>query len=91
MFYAVITKDKPGALQVRIANRDAHLAYINETGVVMQAGPFLDQQEQMCGSLLILDVPTLEDAQSWAANDPYAKADLLESVVVQAWKRVVSK
>jgi len=91
MFFAVITKDKAGALEVRMANRDAHLAYIQETGVVMQAGPFLDENEQMCGSLLILDVPSLQDAKDWASNDPYAKADLFQSVTVQAWKRVVSK
>lgn len=91
MFFAVITKDKSGALEVRMANRDAHLAYINETDVVMQAGPFLDDAGQMCGSLLILDVPTLADAQAWAAGDPYAKAGLFESVQIQAWKRVVAK
>ena len=37
-----MTKDKPGALQTRMDNRDAHLAYIAETGVVEMAGPVLD-------------------------------------------------
>lgn len=91
MFFAVITKDKSGALDLRMANRDAHLTYIAETGVVRQAGPFLDEAGQMCGSLIVLDVPTLEAAKAWAENDPYAKADLFEDVRVQAWKRVISE
>ncbi|MEM6312187.1 MAG: YciI family protein, partial [Pseudomonadota bacterium] len=42
MRFALMTKDKPGALQTRLDNREAHLAYIEETGVVEMAGPVLD-------------------------------------------------
>ena len=49
MRFALITTDKPGALDIRKANRDAHLAYIAETGVVEMAGPFLDENAEMCG------------------------------------------
>lgn len=89
MRIALITRDRPGALPVRQANRDAHLAYIAETGVVEMAGPFLDPQGQMCGSLIILDVPDMAAAETWASNDPYAKADLFESVILQEWKKVI--
>ena len=37
MRFAIITKDKDGALQLRLNNREAHLAYIKETGVVEMA------------------------------------------------------
>ncbi len=90
MLFAIVTKDKPGALELRKANRDAHLAYIKASGVVTQAGPFLDEDGQMCGSLLILDLDSLKDAQGWAAQDPYALAGLFESVSVQAWNRVIA-
>lgn len=89
MFYAVICKDNPGQLEVRKANREAHLAYISETGVVAQAGPFLDDAGDMCGSLVILDVADLDAAKTWAAGDPYAKAGLFENVSIQPWKRVI--
>ena len=56
MLYAVICTDKPGHLDVRKANRDAHLAYIKSSGVVVQAGPFLNDASEMYGSLLVLDV-----------------------------------
>lgn len=89
MRYALITKDKPGALQTRLDNRDAHLAYIKETGVVEMAGPFLDVGGDMCGSLIVLQIDDLNTAQHWADNDPYAKAGLFESVTITAWKKVI--
>ncbi len=89
MKFAVMCTDKPGALQIRLDTRAEHLAYIEQTGVVEQAGPFLNEAGEMCGSLLILEVADLAAAQAWADGDPYAKADLFESVTVQAWKRVI--
>jgi hypothetical protein len=89
MRFALMTTDKAGALDVRLANRDAHLAYIKETGVVEQAGPCLDAERQMSGSLIILDVVDLAAAQAWADNDPYAKAGLFQSARLTEWKKVI--
>ncbi|TMV94146.1 YciI family protein [Thioclava sp. BHET1] len=88
MYFAVICRDKPGALQIRKDNREAHLAYIAETGVVFMAGPFIEDGE-MRGSLVILEVADLAAAQDWAANDPYAKAGLFAESSVQEWKKVI--
>jgi uncharacterized protein YciI len=89
MLYAIICIDKPGALEVRKANRDAHLAHIGGAGeAIVQAGPFLDSDGAMCGSLLIYQ-GDLAGAQAWAAADPYAVAGLFESVEVRAWKKVI--
>ena len=88
MLYAVICKDKPGALQTRLDTRAAHLAYIEATGLVKMAGPFLEEG-QMCGSLVILDCDSLDAARAWAAGDPYAAAGLFDSVSVTEWKKVV--
>lgn len=89
MRFAIICTDKPGALQIRLDTRTEHLAYLSSTGVVEQAGPFLNAEGEMYGSLLILEVEDLAAAQEWAANDPYAKAGLFESVTIQAWKKVI--
>ena len=89
MRIALMTTDKSGALQIRRDNRDAHLAYIADTGVVEMAGPFLDAQGQMCGSLIVMDVADMAAAEAWAANDPYAKAGLFSDVRLQEWKKVI--
>ncbi|KIC38469.1 hypothetical protein RA27_18625 [Ruegeria sp. ANG-R] len=88
MLIALIARDKSGALQTRLDNRAAHLAYIEETGVVAQAGPLLDG-DSMIGSLIILDVEDLAAAQNWAANDPYALAGLFDAVELIPWKKVI--
>ncbi|MCI5113041.1 MAG: YciI family protein [Marivita sp.] len=89
MLVALIARDKAGALETRKANREAHLAYIEATGVVDQAGPLLDETDQMIGSLVILNVADMAAASDWADNDPYAKAGLFESVDLIPWKRVI--
>ena len=89
MLIALICTDKQGALETRKSNRDAHLAYIAETGVVTMAGPLLDDAGEMAGSLVILDVADKAAAQNWADNDPYAKAGLFADVRIQPWKKVI--
>ena len=89
MRVALITQDNPDSLQIRLDNRDAHLAYIAETGVVEMAGPFLDLDGQMCGSMIIMNVDSIAAAQTWAANDPYKKAGLFKHVSIKEWKKVI--
>ena len=86
--FAVICRDKPGALETRLANRDAHLAHIRDSGIVTYAGPFL-QDGQMCGSLVVLDTTDLAAAQAWADADPYMIAGVYASVTVKPFKKVL--
>ena len=89
MRHALMCFDKPGALDVRKANRAAHLAYIDQTGVVEMAGPLLDDAGNMCGSLIVLEVADMAAAAQWAANDPYAKAGLFADTRIRAWNKVI--
>jgi uncharacterized protein len=89
MRVALICTDKADHLQIRLDNRAAHLAYIESTGVVEMAGPFLSTEGQMTGSLLVLNVESLAEAQSWADSDPYAMAGLFSGVSISEWKKVV--
>jgi uncharacterized protein YciI len=89
MLFVLICTDRPGALDLRKANRGPHLEYIETTGSVVMAGPFLDEAGEMCGSLVVIDVPDRAAAEAWAAGDPYAMAGLFERVEIRAWNRVV--
>jgi len=89
MLVALVARDKPGALQTRLDNRDAHIAYLKSTNMVSQAGPLLDANEDMIGSLIVLDVEDMAAAETWAASDPYAKAGLFQSVELIPWKKVI--
>lgn len=89
MLIALFAHDKPGALQTRKDNRADHLEYIKSTGVVAQAGPLLDADEAMIGSLVILDVVDMAAAKIWAENDPYARAGLFANVTLTRWNKVI--
>lgn len=79
--------DKPDALDLRMATRDAHLAFIaNLDGAVKLGGPFLDANGAMCGSLIIVEAEDLAGAQAIAARDPYGQAGLFQSVEIRPFR-----
>ena len=89
MLVALIARDKPNALETRMENRPLHVDYLKASGdTVFQAGPLL-VDEKMAGSLIILNVDTMTQAQDWASNDPYAKAGLFASVELIEWNKVI--
>lgn len=89
MPYVLYCKDAPGKLEVRKANREAHLAYGSATGLIRFGGPLLDDAGQMIGSMLVLGVETRAEAEAFAAADPYTLAGLFQSVEITAWKKVI--
>jgi uncharacterized protein YciI len=79
--------DKPGSLDVRMANREAHLVYARgQTDIVKLGGPISNGAGEMAGSMLLLDLPDLAAAEAFAANDPYTKAGLFERVEIQPFR-----
>ena len=89
MLFALICTDKPQSLEVRLATRDAHLAYL-ETYIdrIVQAGPMLDPDGRPCGSLLLVEVADAAAAAGFAEADPYARAGLFESVIIRPYRCV---
>lgn len=86
--FALICRDNPGLLDTRKANRERHLAYIKDTGVVRIAGPILENGD-MCGSIVVIEADDMAGAQAWADADPYKAADLFQNVEIFEWKQVV--
>ncbi|MDR9773878.1 YciI-like protein [Rhizobium hidalgonense] len=94
MLFALLCKDKPGHLNVRMETRPTHLEYLNglnAEGILKIAGPFLDDEGKACGSLIIVEAASKEAARALADADPYAKAGLFESVDVKAYNWVFNK
>ncbi len=94
MLFALLCKDKPGHLNVRMETRPTHLEYLNglnAEGILKIAGPFLDDDGKPCGSLIIVEAASKEAARALADADPYAKAGLFESVDVKAYNWVFNK
>ncbi|ATQ41006.1 YciI family protein [Caulobacter mirabilis] len=89
--FVIQWKDKPeeGAA-IRAATRQAHLDWMaGKPGVVKLGGPFLSEEGAMAGSLLIVEVESLEAAKALHAEDPYTKAGLFEQSTVDPWRVTV--
>ncbi|HKR88354.1 MAG TPA: YciI family protein [Phenylobacterium sp.] len=84
--FILIATDKPNALELRVATRQAHIDYVRDSGLVKIAGPLLDDAGGMAGSMLLIEAEDLAAAQAFAAADPYALAGLFEKVELRPFK-----
>ncbi len=93
MYFALICTDKPDGLPIRKAHRPEHLAYLQGLGAALKfAGPFTAEDgETMTGSLVVIEAPSLAEAQEIAGGDPFAKAGLFASVEIRPWKWSLGK
>jgi hypothetical protein len=90
--FVLVCIDKSNSLDLRLATRQAHLAYASQfSGITKLGGPFLDDDGQMAGSLIILDVEDKAAAQAFTDNDPYTKAGLFERVEVRAFRATLGQ
>ena len=88
MIWCIHCEDKPNSLEVRQANRPAHVEYLGAFDIRV-AGPLLDDNGEMCGSCILLEAPDRAAAEAFAAEDPYAKAGLFASVSIKEFKTVI--
>ena len=90
MFFVIDCEDKPNHLEVRLENREAHLNYLRDfEQQLIMAGPFLDADDQMIGSMLIMAFDNQAEAQSFCAADPYTLAGLFDQVQIRPWRKVL--
>ncbi|SFI52391.1 YciI-like protein [Aerobium aerolatum] len=91
MLFAIICKDKPDHLQVRLDTRPTHVDYLNglnAAGTLKFAGPFLGEDGKPLGSLVVVEAADRAAAEALAAADPYADAGLFASVEILPWNWV---
>ena len=90
MLFAIMCTDRPGSLDLRLASRPVHLAYLTMYAhCIRNSGPMMDLDGRPCGTLLIIDVADRAAAEGFAAADPYAKAGLFESTIIRGFRTVI--
>lgn len=90
--YILTCIDKPESLALRMATREAHLAYVREhLDTIRAAGPLLDEGGQMNGSLFFMDAEDPEAIRAFNAADPYALAGLFARVDIRVWRQTVGE
>lgn len=98
MFYAILGEDVPNSLERRLAVRAEHLARLHqlrEEGRLLLAGPFpaIDSVDPgpagFSGSLIVAEFESLDEAQAWAAADPYATDGVFARVSVRPFRKTL--
>ncbi|MEM8766479.1 MAG: YciI family protein [Pseudomonadota bacterium] len=91
MLFALICEDKPDSLELRLANREKHLAYVGTLSErIRLAGPMLsDDGEGMVGSLFIIEADSADEIAAINADDPYTQAGLFGRVTIRPFRQVI--
>ncbi|MDR0481351.1 MAG: YciI family protein [Gallionellaceae bacterium] len=98
MLYAIVGHDTPNSLEKRLASRPEHVKRLRELqkqGRLLLAGPFpaVDGEDPgnagYTGSLIVAEFPSLEEAQAWAAEDPYTISGVYGETTVRPFRKTL--
>jgi uncharacterized protein len=92
MLFVIHAKDKPGALATRLANYDAHRAFLSDTsphGVrIVMSGPLVaDDATTMVGSLFVVEASDRATVERFNQVDPFNVAGIWENVAITGFLR----
>ncbi len=86
MHYVICAKDKPGMVETRLANYEAHKAYLASNPIkFLMSGPLVDEgdRETMLGSFFLVEADSIDEVRAFNANDPFKAADIWETVLIE--------
>ena len=90
--FVLICVDEPSGLSLRLATREAHLAWVGGRMDQMKlGGPFLDEAGDMAGSLMIVEAADLAAAKAFNADDPYTRVGLWERVDIRPFRMTLGQ
>ena len=75
-----------GGAEARASAGDPHIAYLrSHRDQIRFAGPLLDNDGEVTGSLTLLDAPDRAAAEAWIASEPYNSAGAFDRVEIVRW------
>ena len=86
-FFVITCWDKPGALDERLRLRPDHVAYLtSQTSVeILVAGPQLDAEGQMRGSVFLVQAADRAAAEAFSAGDPFKQRGVFDKVDISGF------
>jgi uncharacterized protein YciI len=93
MLFAIYMLDKPDSAKLRNQTGRLHAAYMakNEAGMRMGGPLYADDHKTMIGSVVIKDFVDGSAAEEFIANEPYNKAGLFGTVLINPFGAFVDK
>lgn len=98
MYYSIIGTDVENSREKRLSVRVGHidrLKALDAEGRLLLAGPFpaIDAEDPgeagFTGSLVVAKFDSLDEARTWADNDPYVTAGVYAEVIVKPFRKVL--
>lgn len=92
MLFVIHALDKPGALDARLANYEAHKAFLSETSrlnvKIVMSGPLVaDDGATMLGSLFVVEAPDRATVERFNAADPFHSAGIWDRISITGFIR----
>ncbi len=89
MLYIIYQEDRADGAAIRAAARDEHFAYLDKHEDILVLGGALMAEDgaTRTGSVLIVNVPSMADAEAFSESEPFRKAGLFSSVKVSRMRR----
>lgn len=92
MLFAIHALDKPGAPDARLANYEAHKAFLADTSAlnvrIVMSGPLVaDDGTAMIGSLFVVEAADRATVERFNAADPFWQAGIWERVSITGFIR----
>lgn len=92
MQFALVAYDRPNSVARRLELRPDHLKHLEALGdTLVLAGPFLADNGDMVGSIVVIEAASLDEARQIFARDPFMSGDLFDSVTIKPWRLGVNK
>lgn len=90
MLYMILATDVDDSTLLRQEHRPAHLARLEQMhadGRLVLAGPNpYPDQEGVSGSLIIAEFDSLDAAEEWAGQDPFALNGVYDEVLIKPFR-----
>lgn len=92
MLFVIHALDRPGGLDARLANYDAHKAFLSDTAAlnvkIVMSGPLVgDNGATMIGSLFVVEAPDLATVEGFNAADPFHAAGIWDRITITGFIR----
>jgi uncharacterized protein YciI len=93
MLYVIYCKDNPSTPTKRDEFYDAHRSYLKSAPIkILIAGPYTStDNSNKIGSMLVVEADTLEQAQEFQRNDPFAKNGVWNEVSVNPYLKSIDQ
>ncbi|HYD19431.1 MAG TPA: YciI family protein [Patescibacteria group bacterium] len=89
MQFIVMGLDHPNALERRMAQRQAHIdvcGAMKADGRMLYGVALLNDEGQMCGSMIVLDLPDRAAVDEYLKTEPYVTGDVWGEIKVTQCK-----